>query len=133
MKYEIDVFQPLSTLRSSRRCSTRSLRSSTPSRTRPGSTTPAKEPWKDREDNLCHRQGKINGKGSERWKSDLSTFWSSLKKLSTFWPFDVLIFDVPTPSQINVTLCHVLVNASIQFLLVFLIFYSFGEIVFIYF
>jgi hypothetical protein len=63
-------------------------------------------------------------KRSERWKSNLcdfqrsfqrSNFWRSdqtfnvlilltldvliiLKKLSTFWPFDVVIFNVPTPS-----------------------------------
>ncbi len=29
-------------------------------------------------------------------RSDLWTFWSSLKKLSTVWPYDVLIFDVPS-------------------------------------
>ncbi len=35
---------------------------------------------------------------SDFWRSDLSTLWSSFKILSTFWPFDVLIFDVPIPS-----------------------------------
>jgi hypothetical protein len=72
-----------------------------------------------------HQKSKKNikiWKGSERRKSNLSdfqilmkcqlpmffltkwflTFWSSLKKLLTFWPFDVLIFDVPTPSLLLV-------------------------------
>jgi hypothetical protein len=37
---------------------------------------------------------------SDFWHSDLLTFKVLIipKKLSTFWPFDVLIFDVPIPS-----------------------------------